>query len=97
MSNETETDASGVVDRTPAVVVVVVTVAVNVTGLPGESEGADGPSVIVVEVVGGGGGELKVNWSDALLALVPPRVVTSTSTRPCCAEGETAVIVVGEI
>ncbi len=43
-----------------------------------------------------GEGTKKVNWSDALAALVPPAVVTVISTVPAEAVGDLAVIWVAE-
>ena len=51
----------------------------------------DGPESGLTPVTAGRGGR-KVNWSAVLVALVPPLVVTVTSTFPLCAAGETAVI-----
>ncbi len=41
-----------------------------------------------------GNGTAKVNWSAALVALVPPGLVTRTSTTPAARAGAVAVICV---
>ena len=51
-----------------------------------------GPAVGAIEVITGAA--TKVNWSAELVLLVPPAVVTRTSTVPALPTGETAVICV---
>jgi hypothetical protein len=56
---------------------------------------AVGPLVGETEVTVGAA--TKVNWSAALAAVVPPGVVTVTSTVPVDSAGETAVMLVSEL
>jgi hypothetical protein len=54
-----------------------------------------GPELGLTPVTVGAGGTVYVNWSAALVALVPPGVVTVTSTVPIVPAGAVAVMLVG--
>jgi hypothetical protein len=89
VAESTVNDAAAVVPKATAVAPVK-SVPVMVTEVPP----AVGPALGATEVTVGGA--TKVNWSAALVADVPPSVVTVTSTGPAAWAGDIAVICVAE-
>ena len=68
-----------------------------VTDVPPEVEPEVGEIEVMTGAVGGGGGEINVNWSADEVVEVPPGVVTVTSTVPADSAGEVAVKEVDEL